>query len=63
MLIVAFIALFITIWMWHYDKHARGGMLQKKNPYDMLLEQSMTKSAIVDIGKESFVVDVDDRGD
>ena len=28
----------------------------------MHLEQSMSMSAIVEIGKESFVVDVDDRG-
>ena len=37
-------------------------MLQKKNPYDMHLEQNMNRSAIIEIGKESFVVNIDDRG-
>ena len=59
---IAFIALGITIWLWHYDKYSMGGMLQKKNPYDMYMEQSMSQQVIINVGDQSVVVDVEDKG-
>jgi len=40
-----------------------GGMLQKKNPYDMYMEQSMSQQVVINVGDQSVVVDVEDKGE
>lgn len=55
---ISFIALGVTIWLWHYDKYKLGGMLQKQNPYDMFLEMSMSQQVTVKTGELSVIVDV-----